>query len=148
MACKWKLIVYINSVYSWNNYSINCFNYVVFIIPDILLGIISRAFRPYTWKSFTYLDSPRRNRSSDYYSHISESEIQSFNQQWNTYEGAQGGNNVKSLLQKVIANCNTNAQEGARLVDLAITRANLVSRIIIKYEESDEFSIPLPKLDQ
>ena len=116
-----------------------------------------------------------------------------FNQMWNMYEGAQGGNNIKALLQKLIANCNTNAQEEARLVDLAITRANLegeevilpitvenatkntqddigkirneiekqhyyyvyietstktrlVSRIIIKYEESDEFSKPLPEL--
>ena len=112
------------------------------VIGVILLAIIIIEF------TIAYLDSPRRNRSSDYYNHMSESEIQSFNQQWNTYEGAQGGNNVKSLLQKVIANCNTNAQEEARLVDLAITRANLVSRIIIKYEESDEFSIPLPKLDQ
>ena len=144
--------------------------------------------------TIAYIDSPRANRSSDYYSHISESEIQSFNQQWNTYEGAQGGNNVKSLLQKVIVNCTINEQEEDRLVDLAITRANLegeevilpitvenatktaqddiakvrneieprhtyyvyteinaktrlLNRIIIKYEESDEFSTPLPKLD-
>ncbi len=162
---------------------------VLVVIGVILLVIIIAEF------TIAYLDSPRANRSSDYYSHISESEIQSFNQQWNTYEGAQGGNNVKSLLQKVMANCNTNEQEEARLVDLAITRANLegeevilpitvenatktaqddigkirneiekehyyyvyietstktrlVNRIIIKYEESDEFSTPLPKLEQ
>ena len=54
-----------------------------------------------------------------------------FNQMLNMYEGAQGGNNIKALLQKLIANCNTNAQEEAR---------------IIKYEESDEFSKPLPEL--
>ena len=115
---------------------------VLVVIGVILLAIIIIEF------TIAYLDSPRGKKSSDYYYHISEPERQSFNQQWNTYEGAQGGNNVKSLLQKVMVNCNINAQEGARLVDLAITRANLVSRIIIKYEESDEFSIPLPKLDQ
>ena len=81
--------------------------------------------------TIAYIDSPRANRSSDYYSRISESEIQSFNQQWNTYEGAQGGNSVKSLLQKVIANCTTNEQEEARLVDLAITRANLEGEEVI-----------------
>ncbi len=159
------------------------------IIGIVLLVIIIIEF------TVAYIDSPRANRSSDYYYHISESERQSFNQQWNTYEGAQGGNNVKSLLQKVMANCNTNEQEEARLVDLAITRANLegeevilpitvenatktaqddigkirneiekehyyyvyietstktrlVNRIIIKYEESDEFSLPLPDLDK
>ena len=160
---------------------------ILVIIGIFLLGIIVVEC------AIAYFDSPRDNKSSDYYYHISEAERQSFNQQWNTYEGAQGGNSIKSLLQKVIANCTTNEQEEARLVDLAITRANLegeevilpitvenatktaqddigkerneiepkhtyyvyteinektrlVSRIIIKYEESDEFSIPLPEL--
>ena len=145
--------------------------------------------------TIAYIDSPRGNKSSDYYYHISEPERQSFNQQWTTYEGKQNGNNIKALCQKVIANCTTNEQEEDRLVDLAITRPNLdgeevilpitvenatktaqddigkvrneieprhtyyvyteinektrlVNRIIIKYEESDEFSTPLPKLEQ
>jgi hypothetical protein len=142
-----------------------------------------------------FLEKSTRKESNGYYCQISESEIQSFNQQWTTYEGKQGGSNIKLLLQKVIVNCNTNAQEETRLVDLAITRPNLegknvilpitvenaaktaqeniikirneiepehtyyvyteistktrlLSRIIIKYEESDEFSIPLPDLEK
>ena len=75
--------------------------------------------------TIAYIDSPRGKKSSDYYYHISEPERQSFNQQWNTYEGAQGGNNVKALLQKIIANCNTNAQEDQRLVDVQFGRTTI-----------------------
>lgn len=64
-------------------------------------------------------------------SQISEMEKTSFNQQWNTYEGAQGGNNIKALLQKLIANCNTNKEEGQRLVDVYCSRPTEASEPII-----------------
>ena len=38
------------------------------------------------------------------------------------------GNNVKALLQKVIGNCNTNAQEEQRLVDVVCSRAKSIGR--------------------
>jgi hypothetical protein len=78
-----------------------------------------------------FLEKSTRKESNGYYCQISESEIQSFNQQWTTYEGKQGGSNIKLLLQKVIVNCNTNAQEETRLVDLAITRPNLEGKNVI-----------------
>ena len=81
------------------------------IAGAILLSILIIAIGMYIYTS-------SHNSISEAGSQISEQEKTSFNQQWNTYEGAQGGNNVKALLQKIIANCNTNAQEEQRLVDV------------------------------
>ena len=81
------------------------------IAGAILLSILIIAIGMYIYTS-------SHNSISEAGSQISEQEKTSFNQQWNTYEGAQGGNNVKSLLQKVIANCNTNKEEDQRLVDI------------------------------
>jgi uncharacterized protein HemX len=63
-----------------------------------------------------YVYSSSHNTLEGAKDQMSEQDKTNFNQQWNTYEGAQGGNTVKSLLQKIIANCNTNAQEESRLV--------------------------------
>ncbi len=74
-------------------------------------------------------------------SQISEQEKTSFNQQWNIYEGAQGGNNIKALLQKIIGNCNTNKNEEERLVDVACSRAtedDEKTEIIISSDNVDE----------
>ena len=81
------------------------------IAGAILLSILIIAIGMYIYTS-------SHNSISEAGSQISEQEKTSFNQQWNTYEGAQGGNNVKALLQKLIANCNTNAEEAQRLVDV------------------------------
>ena len=86
------------------------------IAGAILLSILIIAIGMYIYTS-------SHNSISEAGSQISEQEKTSFNQQWNTYEGAQGGNNVKALLQKVIANCNTNAEEAQRLVDVCCTKA-------------------------
>ena len=86
------------------------------IAGAILLSILIIAIGMYIYTS-------SHNSISEAGSQISEQEKTSFNQQWNSYEGAQGGNNVKSLLQKVIANCNTNAQEEQRLVNVYCNRA-------------------------
>ena len=85
------------------------------IAGAILLSILIIAIGMYIYTS-------SHNSISEAGSQISEQEKTSFNQQWNTYEGAQGGNNVKALLQKVIANCNTNAQEAQRLVDVVCSK--------------------------
>ena len=87
------------------------------IAGAILLSILIIAIGMYIYTS-------SHNSISEAGSQISEQEKTSFNQQWNTYEGAQGGNNIKALLQKVIANCNTNAQEAQRLVDVYCSRAS------------------------
>jgi len=82
-----------------------------------------------------------RNSISEAGSQIAQQEIISFNQQWNTYEGAQGGNNIKAVLQKLIANCNTNAQEEQRLVDVVCSRAteeDEKTEIIITSENVEE----------
>ena len=86
------------------------------IAGAILLSILIIAIGMYIYTS-------SHNSISEAGSQISEQEKTSFNQQWNTYEGAQGGNNVKALLQKVIANCNTNQQEAQRLVDVYCSKA-------------------------
>ena len=86
------------------------------IAGAILLSILIIAIGMYIYTS-------SHNSISEAGSQISEQEKTSFNQQWNTYEGEQGGNNIKALLQKVIGNCNTNAQESQRLVDVYCTRA-------------------------
>ena len=86
------------------------------IAGAILLSILIIAIGMYIYTS-------SHNSISEAGSQISEQEKTSFNQQWNTYEGAQGGNNIKALLQKVIGNCNTNAQEEQRLVDVVCSRA-------------------------
>ena len=78
-----------------------------------------------------------RNAYSSIYEasiNISEQEKTSFNQQWNTYESAQGGNNIKALLQKIIGNCNTNQDEAQRLVDVYCSRPT---------EAGEEVSIPI-----
>ena len=85
------------------------------IAGAILLSILIIAIGMYIYTS-------SHNSISEAGSQISEQEKTSFNQQWNTYEGAQGGNNIKALLQKVIGNCNTNAQEEQRLVDVVCSR--------------------------
>ena len=85
------------------------------IAGAILLSILIIAIGMYIYTS-------SHNSISEAGSQISEQEKTSFNQQWNTYEGQQGGNNVKALLQKIIANCNTNAQEDQRLVDVQLGR--------------------------
>ena len=89
------------------------------IAGAILLSILIIAIGMYIYTS-------SHNSISEAGSQISEQEKTSFNQQWNTYEGAQGGNNVKALLQKVIGNCNTNAQEEQRLVDVVCSRAKSI----------------------
>ena len=81
------------------------------IAGAILLSILIIAIGMYIYTS-------SHNSISEAGSQISEQEKTSFNQQWNTYEGAQGGNNVKALLQKLIANCNTNREEQQRLVGI------------------------------
>ena len=91
------------------------------IAGAILLSILIIAIGMYIYTS-------SHNSISEAGSQISEQEKTSFNQQWNTYEGAQGGNNVKALLQKVIGNCNTNAQEEQRLVDVVCSRATSIGR--------------------
>ena len=90
------------------------------IAGAILLSILIIAIGMYIYTS-------SHNSISEAGSQISEQEKTSFNQQWNTYEGAQGGNNVKALLQKIIANCNTNAQEDQRLVDVQFGRTTIPS---------------------
>ena len=67
-------------------------------------------------------------------SQISEQEKTSFNQQWDTYEGEQGGNNIKALIQKLIANCNTNKDYPERLVDVYCSRPT---------EDGEAFNIPI-----
>ena len=91
------------------------------IAGAILLSILIIAIGMYIYTS-------SHNSISEAGSQISEQEKTSFNQQWNTYEGAQGGNNIKALLQKVIGNCNTNAQEEQRLVDVVCSRATSIGR--------------------
>ena len=88
-----------------------------------------------------YMYTSSHNAISEAGSQISEQEKISFNQQWNTYEGAQGGNNIKAVLQKLIANCNTNAQEEQRLVDVVCSRAtedDEKTEIIITSENVEE----------
>ena len=90
-----------------------------------------------------------RNSISEAGSQIAQQEIISFNQQWNTYEGAQGGNNIKAVLQKLIANCNTNAQEEQRLVDVVCSRAtedDEKTEIIITSENVEESVLELQTL--
>ena len=89
------------------------------IAGAILLSILIIAIGMYIYTS-------SHNSISEAGSQISEQEKTSFNQQWNTYEGEQGGNNIKALLQKVIGNCNTNAQEEQRLVDVVCSRAKSI----------------------
>lgn len=86
------------------------------IAGAILLSILIIAIGMYIYTS-------SHNSISEAGSQISEQEKTSFNQQWNTFEGAQGGNNIKALLQKVISNCNTNAEEEQRLVNVYCSRA-------------------------
>ena len=88
-----------------------------------------------------YMYTSSHNAISEAGSQISEQEKISFNQQWNTYEGAQGGNNIKAVLQKLIRNCNTNAQEEQRLVDVVCSRAtedDEKTEIIITSENVEE----------
>lgn len=88
-----------------------------------------------------YMYTSSHNAISEAGSQISEQEKISFNQQWNTYEGAQGGNNIKALIQKLIGNCNTNAQEEQRLVDVVCSRAtedDEKTEIIITSENVNE----------
>ena len=104
------------------------------IAGAILLSILIIAIGMYIYTS-------SHNSISEAGSQISEQEKTSFNQQWNTYEGAQGGNNIKALLQKVIGNCNTNAQEEQRLVDVVCSRAtedDEKTEIIITSENVNE----------
>ena len=93
------------------------------IAGAILLSILIIAIGMYIYTS-------SHNSISEAGSQISEQEKTSFNQQWNTYEGAQGGNNVKALLQKIIANCNTNAQEDQRLVDVELGKAGTETDVV------------------
>ena len=65
-----------------------------------------------------YIYSSSHNSISEAGSQISDQEKMSFNSQWNIYEGEQGGNNIKSLLQKLIANTQTNSNEVERLVNI------------------------------
>ena len=65
-----------------------------------------------------YIYTSSHNSISEAGSQISEHDKVGFNQQWNKYEGAQGGNIIKSLLQKVIANCNINTEEETKLVGI------------------------------
>ena len=83
------------------------------IAGAILLSILIIAIGMYIYTS-------SHNSISEAGSQINEQEKTSFNQQWNTYEGKQGGNNVKAMLQKLIANCNTNAEEDFRLVNVQL----------------------------
>ena len=88
-----------------------------------------------------YMYTSSHNAISEAGSQIAQQEIISFNQQWNTYEGAQGGNNIKALIQKLIGNCNTNAQEEQRLVDVVCSRAtedDEKTEIIITSENVEE----------
>ena len=104
------------------------------IAGAILLSILIIAIGMYIYTS-------SHNSISEAGSQIAQQEIISFNQQWNTYEGAQGGNNIKALLQKVIGNCNTNAQEEQRLVDVVCSRAteeDEKTEIIITSENVEE----------
>ena len=84
------------------------------IAGAILLSILIIAIGMYIYTS-------SHNSISEAGSQINEQEKTSFNQQWNTFEGKQGGNNVKALLQKLIANCDTNKEEQNRLVGIACT---------------------------
>ena len=84
------------------------------IAGAILLSILIIAIGMYIYTS-------SHNSISEAGSQINEQEKTSFNQQWNTFEGKQGGNNVKALLQKLIANCDTNKEEQNRLVGVVCT---------------------------
>ncbi len=84
------------------------------IAGAILLSILIIAIGMYIYTS-------SHNSISEAGSQINEQEKTSFNQQWNTFEGKQGGNNVKALLQKLIANCDTNKEEQHRLVGVVCT---------------------------
>ena len=84
------------------------------IAGAILLSILIIAIGMYIYTS-------SHNSISEAGSQINEQEKTSFNQQWNTFEGKQGGNNVKALLQKLIANCDTNKEEQNRLVGVECT---------------------------
>jgi len=85
------------------------------IAGAILLSILIIAIGMYIYTS-------SHNSIAEAGSQISEQEKTSFNQQWNTFEGKQGGNNIKALLQKVIANCEANKEEESRLVDVICSR--------------------------
>ena len=101
------------------------------IAGAILLSILIIAIGMYIYTS-------SHNSISEAGSQINEQEKTSFNQQWNTFEGKQGGNNVKALLQKLIANCDTNKEEQNRLVGVVCTPKsdNVQYTMTIKVGES------------
>lgn len=49
---------------------------------------------------------------------LSSQEIDSFNSQWTSYEGAQAGSSVKSLITKLISNASENSSDEEKLPDL------------------------------
>lgn len=61
------------------------------------------------------------NSSTPIYSAVDQISIQeqeSFNSQWNSYEGAQSGASVKTLIGKLIGNTNVNSGDREKLPDL------------------------------
>jgi hypothetical protein len=96
------------------------------LITIILIGII-------IFEIFLAIDRPRKEAermasyqsSYDYFARYGmyESDAKAFNERWEMHSGPQQGNNIKALLQKLIANCHSYADWDSRLIDIAITRA-------------------------
>ena len=81
------------------------------IAGAILLSILIIAIGMYIYDS-------SQNSINEAGAQIGAQEKNTFNQQWNTYEGQQSGANVKALIQKMIGNAKSNEKEDSRLLDL------------------------------
>ena len=67
---------------------------------------------------------------------ISTQERNAYNQQFIQYEKKQGGANVGQLIQILIANCNSNAEEKDKLPDLALEYKEDKAGFVISYNGS------------
>ena len=81
------------------------------IAGAILLSILIIAIGMYIYNS-------SQNSINEAASQISAQEVQSFNQTWEMYEGAQSGSNVRSLISKMSSNAKINEDEESKIVGL------------------------------
>lgn len=81
------------------------------IAGAILLSILIIAIGMYIFNSSS-------TSINDAATRISQQEIQSFNKQFEMYEGRQVGTNVKSLIQNMSAGASQNGEESTKLPDL------------------------------
>ena len=81
------------------------------IAGAILLSILIIAIGMYIYNSST-------NSIYSAADQISSQEQQSFNSQWESYEEAQPGSSVKTMISKLISNAKTNEAEKTKLPDL------------------------------